>query len=117
MFIKILTPNHNGKIELTVADLEALIQEAVDKAVREDRVNRPYNTWYGGTALLNQNPQLEITPIKSTEPTWDWSKVICGNSNDTATLNGGLTVSGTNNEVGITTQANTIASKINALVK
>ena len=35
MFIKILTPNHNGKIELTVRDLEALIQEAVDKAIRE----------------------------------------------------------------------------------
>ena len=33
MFIKILTPNHNGKIELTVRDLEALIQEAVDKAL------------------------------------------------------------------------------------
>lgn len=32
MFIKILTPNENGKIELTIKELEALIQEAVDKA-------------------------------------------------------------------------------------
>ena len=109
MFIKILTPNHNGKIELTVADLEALIQEAVDKAVREDRANRPYNTWYGSTTLLNQNPQPEITPTKKIEPMWDWTKVTCGNSNDTATLNGGITVWGTNNEVGVTTQASTIA--------
>lgn len=81
MFIKILTPNHNGKIELTVADLEALIQEAVDKAIREDRANRPYNTWYGGNTLLNQNPPLEITLSKKTEPTWDWSKVTCSDNN------------------------------------
>jgi hypothetical protein len=78
MFIKILTPNHNGKIELTVADLEALIQEAVDKAVREDRANRPYNTWYGGNTLLNQNPPVEVTLTKKTDPMWDWSKVTCG---------------------------------------
>jgi hypothetical protein len=32
MFIKIFTPNENGKIELTIEELEALIQEAVDKA-------------------------------------------------------------------------------------
>lgn len=114
MFIKILTPNHNGKIELTVADLEALIQEAVDKAVREDRVNRPYNTWYGSNTLLNQNPPVEITLTKKTEPTWDWSKVTCSNSNDTITLNGGLTVCEASNEIGTTTQANTITSKINA---
>ena len=62
MFIKILTPNHNGKIELTVADLEALIKEAVDKAIVEDRANRPY-TWYSGTTLLNgtsTTPYMEI---------------------------------------------------------
>jgi hypothetical protein len=78
MFIKILTPNHNGKIELTVADLEALIQEAVDKAIREDRANRPYNTWYSGNTLLNQNPPVEVTLTKKTDPMWDWSKVTCG---------------------------------------
>ena len=39
MFIKILTPNHNGKIELTVADLEALIKEAVDKAIVVNKNN------------------------------------------------------------------------------
>jgi hypothetical protein len=46
MFIKILTPNHNGKIELTVRDLEALIQEAVDKAVSEKCANCNRDYWY-----------------------------------------------------------------------
>lgn len=61
MFIKILTPNHNGKIELTVKDLEALIQEAVDKAIREDRANRPYNYYYGGTSLLSTTTNSPYT--------------------------------------------------------
>ena len=79
MFIKILTPNHNGKIELTVKDLEALIQEAVDKAIVEDRANRPYNTWYGSTTLLNGKTH----EIGST-PNMDWAKVTC--NGDKATL-------------------------------
>ena len=115
MFIKILTPNHNGKIELTVADLEALIQEAVDKAIREKCAGctRPY--YGGGITYLTNEPTTE------SGKTWDWSKVTCGNSNDTLSentiaLNGGLTVWGVDNEVGVTTQANTIVSKINALI-
>ena len=76
MFIKILTPNHNGKIELTVRDLEALIQEAVDKAIVEDRANRPYQFWYGNG---------DINKIGTT-PNWDWTKVTCDN-NDTTLLN------------------------------
>lgn len=60
MFIKILTPNHNGKIELTVKDLEALIQEAVDKAIAEDRANRPIQFWYGDGDInkINRTPNL-----------------------------------------------------------
>ena len=109
MFIKILTPNHNGKIELTVRDLEALIQEAVDKAVREKCAgcSRGY---YGGITYLNG------TQLNHTESSPDWSKVICGTSNDTTALNGGLTVWGVDNEVGVTTQASTLTSKINALI-
>ena len=49
MFIKILTPNHNGKIELTVRDLEALIQEAVDKATQEKCSN--CNCYYYGNTI------------------------------------------------------------------
>ena len=74
MFIKILTPNHNGKIELTVRDLEALIQEAVDKAVREDRANRPYQFWCGNNGEINKI---------NTAPDWDWTKVTCDEHNTT----------------------------------
>ena len=72
MFIKILTPNHNGKIELTVRDLEALIEEAVDKAIREKCAgcSRGY---YGGITYLNTN---NGTGVDST-PTWDPYKVTC----------------------------------------
>jgi hypothetical protein len=86
MFIKILTPNHNGKIELTVKDLEALIQEAVDKAIREDRANRPYN-YYCGTGLLSTT---------TTTPYID--KVTCTGEplqshGETISLNGGFSIS------------------------
>ena len=74
MFIKIFTPNHNGKIELTVEDLEALIQEAVDKAVTEDRANRPYQFWYGNGGEINK---------RDTTPNWDWTKITCDNNNPT----------------------------------
>jgi hypothetical protein len=73
MFIKILTSNHNGKIELTVKDLEALIQEAVDKAVAEDRANRPIQFWYN-------NGDIDKT---NTTPNWDWTKVTCDGNNPT----------------------------------
>ena len=69
MFIKILTPNHNGKIELTVRGLEALIQEAVDKAVREKCAGctRPY---VGGVTYLGNGPTN--IPEKNS----DWLKEI-----------------------------------------
>ena len=59
MFIKILTPNHNGMIELTVKDLEALIQEAVDKATREKCAgcSRGY---YGGLAYATTTPNITL---------------------------------------------------------
>ena len=58
MFIKVFVPNHNGKIELSVQELEALIKEAVDKAIVEDRANRPYQSlWCGNTTPLNGTPK------------------------------------------------------------
>ena len=79
MFIKILTPNHNGKIELTVDDLEALIQEAVDKALREDRANRSLQAWYGNNGVgINET---------YTTPNVDQSKVMCSGSNNATLLN------------------------------
>ena len=86
MFIKILTPNHNGKIELTVRDLEALIQEAVDKAIREKCAgcSRGY---YGGITYFNTNSN---TGVDST-PKWDPYKVTCSGdcaNNATVQING-----------------------------
>lgn len=83
MFIKVFVPNANGKIELSVKELEALIQEAVDKAVSEDRANRPYGT---GITYLNS---------KDSDKTWDSYITTCqdsisgisSNSTNTATLN------------------------------
>lgn len=83
MFIKILTPNHNGKIELTVRDLEALIQEAVDKAIREDRANRPYQFWYGNSREINKI---------DTTPNWDWTKVTCNDNNATSLSSSGNSI-------------------------
>jgi hypothetical protein len=100
MFIKILTPNHNGKIELTVKDLEALIQEAVDKAIREDRANRPIQFWYGNG---------DVNKIDTT-PNWNWTKVTCkddnvtllssnNNNKNNSQVVGGVTLMNTINEM------------------
>ena len=124
MFIKILTPNHNGKIELTVKDLEALIQEAVDKAVSEQCAKCHKNNWWGSTGItyLN-NPVKEIT-----DPVQDPYKITCTgqsigqNSNvknvidNTIGLNGGLTIAKSNNTIGTTTCASTLTRKINELI-
>lgn len=103
MFIKILTPNHNGKIELTARDLEALIQEAVDKAIAEDRANRPIQFWYGNG---------EVNKI-DTNPGWDWTKVTCSDSDSNVTLLN-LNSNGKNNDkvAGRTTFVNTINDMI-----
>lgn len=72
MFIKILTPNSSGKIELTTRDLEALIEEAVEKAIREKCA--------GCTRAWQNIPSityLENQPINVKEPVWDPYKITC----------------------------------------
>ena len=78
MFIKVFVPNANGKIELTVQELESLLKQAADKAVAEDRENRPYN-W--GT--LNQPIYKEYIGDGNK---WDWTKVTCLNATDPTLL-------------------------------
>ena len=80
MFIKIFVPNANGKIELTVQELESLLKQAVDKAVAEDRENRP--STFGG--LLNQPYYKQPSDA---DPVWDWTKVTCGHTNSTLLAN------------------------------
>lgn len=104
MFIKILTPNHNGKIELTARDLEALIQEAVDKAITEDRANRPYRLWYNNSGEVNKI---------NTTPNLDWTKVTC-DGNESFTL---LSQSNNSQVTGGTTLMNTIKEMIGEQTK
>lgn len=80
MFIKVFVPNANGKIELTVQELESLLKQAADKAVAEDRANRPYN-W--GT--LNQPIYKEYIDTGDGNK-WDWTKVTCLNATDPTLL-------------------------------
>lgn len=58
MFIKIFTPNENGKIELTTKELETLIQEAVDKA-SIDKCSKCTRGW----SLNNHNRVTTVPSI------------------------------------------------------
>lgn len=88
MFIKILTPNHNGKIELTVRDLEALIQEAVDKAVREDRANRPYY-YYGLNSINGTANGIQLKDGNTETKPW-WTTVTCEELNINSASTSGI---------------------------
>ena len=60
MFIKVFVPNANGKIELTVQELEALLKDAAGKAVSEQcaKCNKNYSWWSNAkTVLLNDQPK------------------------------------------------------------
>ena len=61
MFIKVFIPNANGKIELTVQELEALLKDAADKAVSEQCVKcNKINWWSNAKTVLLNNQQKEI---------------------------------------------------------
>lgn len=95
MFIKVFTPNANGKIELTIKELEALIQEAVDKATAEkcSKCGRSWS-WDDWNKYNRVTTQPNITllsddsnrPFRNGEITWDVSKAI----NWTCTTEGDL---------------------------
>ena len=106
MFIKILTPNHSGKVELTVRDLEALIQEAVDKAIAEDRANRPIQFWYGNG---------DVNKIDTT-PNLDWTKVTC-NDNSATLLSSNSNGKNNNKVIGGVTLMNAISDMIGEQMK
>ena len=106
MFIKVFVPNSRGKIELTVEELEELLSDACEKAIREKCAScgRGY---YGGITYLNTG----------NEKTWDWNKVTCSNHDNTIGLNGGLTIAdNVNNTLGTTTCASTLSKQINELI-
>jgi hypothetical protein len=73
MFIKVFVPNSRGKIELTVEELEELLSDACEKAVKEKcaTCNRG---WYGtGITYLNSG--------NNGGSNTDWTKVTCSNEN------------------------------------
>ena len=103
MFIKVFVPNSRGKIELTVEELEELLSDACEKAIREKcaSCNRGY---YGGITYLNGNG--------SDSTKWDPYKVTCSSecaSNAKIQANGQSIT--TNNTNGIT-----LSSTINELI-
>ena len=82
MFIKVFVPNANGKIELSVQELEALLKDAAAKAVSEKCANCN-RCWYGSVTTTTYNTPYITCGTSATE-----SKV----EDNIAYLNGGLTV-------------------------
>lgn len=104
MFIKVFVPNHNGKIELSVQELEALIKEAVDKAITEDRANRPYQSfWYGNTTPLNGTPR-ETNTVPELEKFYYGPTITC----DVNLSDNGLTNNTSHSPINMTTLKNVI---------
>ena len=104
MFIKVFIPNHNGKIELSVQELEALIKEAVDKAIVEDRANRPYQSfWYGDTTLLNNTPK-EINTKPEPDKFYYGPTITC----DVNSTDGGITNNTSHSPINMNTLKNVI---------
>jgi hypothetical protein len=124
MFIKILTPNHNGKIELTVRDLEALIQEAVDKALSEHCTKCYKSNWWGSTGITYagnpvkelENPVWDPYRITCTDKTTDQNLISKNIADNTISLNGGLTIAESDNSIGTTTCASSFTRKVNQLI-
>lgn len=67
MFIKVFIPNSRGKIELTVQELEELLSDACEKAVREKcaTCNRSYwiSTTPNVTYLNGQNGNFSLNEV------------------------------------------------------
>lgn len=82
MFIKILTPNENGKIELTSNELEALIEEAIEKAMAEKCSKCTRGWFWNDYNRLTTAPSITLLsddsdrPRRNGEITWDISKAI-----------------------------------------
>ena len=91
MFIKVFVPNVNGKIELTVQELEALLKDAAAKAVSEKCANcTRSNFWYNSSDWnsIQTYPNITVSGIKST---------TSNPEDNIAYLNGGLSIKEINN--------------------
>lgn len=91
MFIKVFVPNVNGKIELTVQELEALLKDAAAKAVSEKCAGcTKSNFWYNSNDWnsIQSYPNITVSGIKPT---------TSNPEDNIAYLNGGLSIEGINN--------------------
>ena len=64
MFIKVFVPNANGKIELSVQELEALLKDAAAKAVSEKCANCNRGYWYnyrGSNSIIHTYPNITVS--------------------------------------------------------
>ena len=91
MFIKVFVPNVNGKIELTVQELEALLKDAAAKAVSEkcascNRGNYLYNSTDWNS--IQTYPNIAVSGIKPT---------TSNPEDNIAYLSGGLSIKEINN--------------------
>ena len=125
MFIKVFVPNANGKIELTVQELEALLKDVASRAASEQCAKCYKNNWWvsNGSITYANNAVKEIG-----DPVWDPYKITCtdktANQNlnikniagSTISLNGGLTIAESDNSIGTTTCASTLTRNINQLI-
>ena len=125
MFIKVFVPNANGKIELTVQELEALLKDAANKAVSEQCAKCYKSNWWGSTGSITyaSNPVKELA-----NPVWDPYEITCSDAvtsqspntknaiENITYLNGGLTIAKSDNPIGTTTCASSLTRKINQLI-
>ena len=79
MFIKVFVLNSRGMIELTVEELEELLSDACEKAVREKCATCNRGSWGGTTPC--------ITYLNDQNGNPDWNKVTCGNHQFSVEIN------------------------------
>jgi hypothetical protein len=67
MFIKVFVPNSRGKIEFTVEELEELLSDACEKAIREKCASCSRGYWGGTipciTYLNDQNGNFSLNEV------------------------------------------------------
>lgn len=94
MFIKVFVPNSRGKIELTVEELEELLSDACEKAVREKCASCNRGYWCSTTP--------SITYLNDQNGNFAWNQVTCDShqfSAEASTQGTRSTLSNTINEL------------------
>ena len=91
MFIKVFVPNSRGKIELTVEELEELLSDACEKAVKE-KCATCYRGYWGSTTPC-------ITYLNDQNGNFSLNKVTCDSHQFSAETNTQGTKSTLSNQI------------------